>query len=159
MDRRIAAPSSIDVKNALERLTTPLESTGFALFESKQKALMFAASLGRFRGSREPLKQRDTGSAIRFEIFETAMDDAYVFALAIATTGELKVLDPSREEEVVTAFEEYAHGGLIEMNRQCFESGLDPLDALIYLTQEVQVPGMESIPGVDADVLRDIMKG
>lgn len=158
MDRRIAAPGNAELKSTLERLTSPLDSVGFSLFETKQKALMFAASLGRVRGSAIELKQRDAGSAIRFDIFQTAMDDAYLFALAIAADASLKILDASREEDVITIFEQYAHGGLVEMNRRCFESGLDPLDALLDLTQEVGDGAIEDMPGLDASVLRDLMR-
>lgn len=159
MDRRIAPPSSPDLKAALEKLTTPLQSLGCSLFETKQKALMFAAALGSFRGAQEPLKQRDAGSAIRFEIFQTAMDDAFLYALGIAKARDLKVLDPSREEELINTFEQYAHAGLSELNRRCFESGVDPLDALLDLTQQGTCTELDEIPGLDANVLRDLMRG
>ena len=158
MDRRIAPPSSPELKAALEKLTSPLDFEGFSLFETKQKALMFAAALGRFRDNSDAGKQRDAGSAIRFDIFEKAMDDSFVYAMAIAKTGELKVLDPTREEEVLTVFEQYAYAGLAEMNRKCFESGQDPLDALLNLTEETKAP-VENIPGLDADILRGLMRG
>jgi dnd system-associated protein 4 len=159
MDRRIAPPSNPELKGALERLTSQLDSHGVSLFETKQKALMFAAALGRFRGAQETDKQRDAGSAIRFDIFEKAMDDSFVYAMAIATTGELKVLDPTREEEVLTIFEQYAHAGLAEMNRKCFESAQDPIEALLALTQEAVEAPVGEIPGLDADVLRELMRG
>ena len=159
MDRRIAPPSNPELKAALEKLTSPLEPNGFTLFETKQKALMFAAALGRFRGTGDSGKQRDAGSAIRFDIFEKAMDDSFVYAMAIATTGELKVLDPTREEEVLTIFEQYANAGLVELNRKCFESGQDPLEALLALSEEAAEAPLEEIPGLDADILRDLMRG
>jgi dnd system-associated protein 4 len=158
MDRRIAPPSSPELKAALEKLTS-LDSQSFSLFETKQKALMFAAALGRFRGSPPTGRQRDAGAAIRFDIFEKAMDDSFVYAMAIAKTEELKVLDPAREEEVLTVFEQYAYAGLMEMNRKCFESGQDPLDALLNLTEETLEAPVEEIPGLDADILRGLMRG
>ncbi len=158
MDRRIAAPGDSELKSVLERLTTDLSGYGFPLFETKQKALMFAASLGRYRGRREPLKERDSASAIRFDIFESATDDGFVRALAIDSVSDLKVLGAEREAELVTVFEESAHAGLLELNRVCFLSNKDPFEALLQLTADTRHIDMDdAIEGVGADVLQDLM--
>jgi len=157
MDRRIAPPNNPELKTALERLTERHESLDGPLFHSKQKAMMFAASLGYFRKGSGAGRLRDTGSAIRFEIFQSEVDDSYVLALAIAKTDDLKVLDDTREEEVVNCFEEYAYAGLLEINQKCFESGRDPLEALVDLAQDACMPVHEEIAGIDPDVLRNLI--
>lgn len=157
MDRRIAPPNNAELKTALERLTTPLEPLGFELFETKQKALMFAASLAGFRKGSAAGRVRDGGSAIRFDIFQSEMDDAYVLALAIAKADDLKVLDVAREDEVVSCFEEYAYAGLLEINQKCFESGRDPMDVLLDLVQDASLPVNEEVAGIDADILRGLI--
>jgi len=158
MDRRIAAPGTLALKTALDKLTSELPGHGFPLFETKQKALMFAAALGRYRGRREPVENRDSATAIRFDIFESAMDDGFVRALAVHAVSDLKVLGAEREAELVVIFEESVHAGLIEMNRVCFESSKDPFDALLQLTAECRSMAVDvNIEGVGADVLKDLM--
>jgi dnd system-associated protein 4 len=158
MDRRIAAPGTHALKTALDKLTSELPGYGFPLFDTKQKALMFAASLGRYRGRREPMDNRDSATAIRFDIFEGAMDDGFVRALAVEAVSDLKVLGTEREAELVTIFEESVHAGLIELNRLCFESNKDPFDALLQLTADCRSLAVDGdIEGVGADVLKDLM--
>jgi len=45
------------------------------------------------------------------------------------------------------------------MNRKCFESAQDPIEALLALTQEAVEAPVGEIPGLDADVLRELMRG
>src|SRR5689334_21177039 len=102
---RISPPRELEEK--LEQLTSPLVRGEPPLFETKQKALMFAAALGRRRSERLPLERK--GSAIRFDIFQREADDGYIDALAIATISDLRVLGEARSDERVQIFEEYAH--------------------------------------------------
>jgi dnd system-associated protein 4 len=161
MDRRIAAPKGANFDKLLDRLTSPIPGTSNEkLFETKQKALMFAAGLGYKKGIRLPLSSRDTSGAIRFDIFENAHDEVFIHALAIVDAGgDLHVLSEERAEEVVTAFEEYAHAGLLELERVCFGGNKDPLDALVDLIIASRQPprGSESFPGMDPDVLRNLL--
>lgn len=159
MDRRIAPPGHPDLKSALEKLTTPQPGRSFPIFDTKQKALMFAAALGRHKGLRLTLEQRDTASAIRFDIFQKALDDGYINALAVDESSDLKVLDEQREDEVAIVFEEYALGGLQEINRRCFESGADPLDVLLDLAAEARDAEMDDeVPaGFDPAVFRNLL--
>ena len=90
MDRRIAAPKGLD--GVLEQLVNKLPGKGLALFETKQKALMFAAALGHKLGKRTAVTQRDASTAIRHDIFQKAMDDGYMSALAIAEASDLTIL-------------------------------------------------------------------
>lgn len=158
MDRRFAAPGSPSLRSALDRLTSDLPGLDFPLFSVKQKAVMFAASLGRYMDRREKVQNRDTSTAIRFETFEGAMDDGFVRALVVDALSDLSVLGADRESELVEVFEEYIHAGLIEMNRVCFESNKDPFDALLQLTADCKREETQhDIEGVGADVLKDLM--
>ena len=122
---------------------------GLALFESKQKVLMFAAALGCHRQRREKVERR--GEAIRIEVFQRSADEGFVDALAVAATGDLHVLGDDRLTERITIFEEYAHGGLIELQRLA-DSG-HPLEDLVRVVQEGQFAADTAIPGVDPGVL------
>lgn len=160
MDRRIAPPSGESTKGILDRLTTKQPGDDLPLFETKQKALMFAAALGWHLKSRKPLSARDSGSAVRFDIFEKARDDGLVAALAVAERDDLGALREESEEEVVTIFEEYAHAGLLELQRRCFESGVDTLEAILGLVADGRHQGqVGEAEGVDAELLRNLMGG
>ena len=75
IDLRVYPPK--ECEGLLTKLTEPLESAqGIQLFESKQKALTFAAGLGWDNKVRVPLNKKGTG--IRFDIFENATDDFFV---------------------------------------------------------------------------------
>ena len=63
MDRRIAPPSDLD--ELLDRLSELHPGGRVALFQTRQKAMMFAAALGHYLGERTPLARK--GSAIRFD--------------------------------------------------------------------------------------------
>jgi dnd system-associated protein 4 len=158
MERRIGAPADKDLQLTLERLTTAQPGYDFPIFETKQKALMFAAGLGRHLERRVPLKQRDAGTAIRFDIFEKAIDDAFLSALAVSVAKDLDELRGEKEESRATIFEEYAHGGLLELHRRCFESGADTLDVLLDLVKEAQsATETTDLPGMDPSVLRSLV--
>jgi dnd system-associated protein 4 len=163
MDRRIATPSgkseeAKDIVALIERLTASQDSGEPGVFESKQKLLMFAAALGANMGTSVELEQRETSSAIRFEIFENNADDAFVSAVAVAATDSLAVLRPDDDNEtrLVTIFEERAYAGLLELRRRI--KGNDPLQVLvdIVLSAEFEndATGIADFPD---DILRDML--
>ncbi len=153
MNGRIAPPK--DLEPALDRFTTA--ESGFpALFETKQKALMFAAALGRRRDKCTELERK--GVAIRYDIFQRDLDDGFIDALAIAATGDLRVLAPERAEERILIFEEYAHTGLKEMTERCFERSGDPLEELLVIADELRATP-QGLNGMDPNVLRKLMGG
>lgn len=148
-DRRIAPPHGYE--SLLDKLTEPLPGHSVSVFETKQKAMMFAAALGFSRGERLPVERR--GTAIRYEVFAADSDDAFISALAVATTGDLRVLSSERTAERVTLFEEYAHAGLQHMHRVTFDQDGDPLDNLLRLTSDARAGADADIPGIDRSVL------
>lgn len=153
MDRRISPPK--DLEDLLDRLTEP-PATGLPpLFLSKQKALIFAAALGYALRQRLPLERK--GTAIRMDVFEKALDDGYVNALAVAETKNLQALAVEREDERATIFEEYAHRGLVEIKRRCFDVPGDPLLLLIGMTDEATHPSAVDVPGIDPSLLKNLV--
>ena len=149
MDRRIAPPR--DMESLLDELT----GQTYNLFDTKQKALMFAAALGKHIGRRTEIDRKGTG--IRWDIFENANDDGFINALAIAEKGELQILAPERVDERARIFEEYAHTGLKEIKRRCFDSPGAPLQILIQMTDDAREPPSEEVSGVDPELLRGLL--
>lgn len=153
---RIAPPKALEAD--LERFVTADPNGGYPLFETKQKALMFAAALGKWRGHRrDPVERK--GIAIRYDVFQGKDDDGYIDALAIAETGELKVLAGDRAEERITIFEEYAQLGLTEMIDRCFNRPGDPLEALLVLADEARTAMVAGLDGIDEDALNKLLGG
>jgi dnd system-associated protein 4 len=116
---------------------------------------MFAAALGYSLGVRTPLEKK--GSAIRLDVFEKALDDAYVGALAAAEAKSLQLLAADREDDRATIFEEYAHRGLAEIQRRCFDTPGDPLQILIQIAEERGRSGDAAVVGVDPAVLKNLV--
>ena len=145
MERRIAPPRNFE--DVLERLTD------IGLFETKQKALMYAAGLGHHLKKRTAIERR--GGAIRYDIFTNVLDDGYINALAVAEGKDLKVLGQERAEEKIKIFEEYAHTGLAEMER-CLARPGSELDALLRLAYDAAHSGGSEVGGIDPEVLRDM---
>jgi dnd system-associated protein 4 len=137
MDRRLGNSNEPEIRRILDRLTETRPSVP-AAFESKQKALMFAAALGHHRRRRTELPSRDAGSAIRFELFQRNIDDGFIHALAAAETKDLKVLDDKRVEEVATCFEEYANAGLHELHDLVESGRAETLDIILDLVMAAQ---------------------
>ena len=145
MERRISPPR--DYEGVLEQLVDS------GLFETKQKALMFAAGLGSQRKKRTPIERR--GVAIRYDVFANELDDGYINALAVAEAQDLQLLAQDRSEERIGIFEEYAHTGLVEMGRRLLQPG-DPLDELLRLAYDAAHGSDSEVDGIDPDVLKDL---
>jgi dnd system-associated protein 4 len=128
---------SVDQKELIKKLTT--DSSQFpAIFESNQKALMFAAALGRHLRRREKEFRRYNSSAIRYDIFQNNGDDSFIDALAVAVTGDLKILADDKFSERISIFEEYAYVGLQEIETRCYSRPGNPLDALVNLVSDME---------------------
>lgn len=146
MERRVAPPGTPELEETLDALVGEGASTR-AIFRSKQKALMFAAALGWHGQNPVPLEKR--GEPIRFSVFQSALDDDFVSSLAVAQTGDLKILSDEREDERIKIFEDYAHAGLLELKRILARPG-DPLDQLLALVMDVkEAPAGPTGPAAD----------
>jgi dnd system-associated protein 4 len=150
MERRIAPPGAAELVALMEKLTQALPGSGRTegIFKSKQKVLMFAAALGLKKGERRVLEKRS--EPIRYAIFQGALDDIFISALAIAATGDLKVLSAERLDERITIFEEYAHAGLVELHTLLSKPG-DDLEYVLQTVMDSRAPS-ESPEGVIPDL-------
>lgn len=156
MERRIAICHT--QVNFVDDLVARVPGEEYPLFETKQKALMFAAALGFHLQRRVPLTARDASSAIRFDIFQKNIDDGFVACAAIATAGELGVLVGSREDEIGVLFEEYANAGLAELHLRVWGKP-EPLQGLIALMNDARFLVIDQgLEGVDSGVLADLLK-
>jgi dnd system-associated protein 4 len=84
-------------------------------------------------GQRKEIQKR--GEAIRYSIFEGAVDETFINAVAIAETGDLKIVSDERAEERIQIFEEYAHAGLIELQNRLAVPGED-LEHVLQLVMD-----------------------
>ena len=126
-------------------------------FQTKQKALMFAAAVGVHFGRREALDASE--ESIRWQIFLNNGDDAFIQALGVAETEGLEVLADEEGEAYVGLFEEYANGGLAYLEQHVLNQPVDVLDALVDLLLQVrrgserQRGGLENIAPGQLDAL------
>lgn len=80
------------------------------VFAAYKDALIFAACLGYAREKRVPFE--GTSERVHLEAFTGPHDLDLVNVLALAETGDTRILSPERDEEKYLIFEEYACGGL-----------------------------------------------
>ena len=126
-------------------------------FETKQKALMFAASVGVHFGRREALDK--TEEPIRWQIFQNNYDDSFIQALGVSEAEGLEVLADEEGDAYVGLFEEYANGGLAYLEQHVLSQPVDLLDALVDLLLQVrrgserQRGGLENIAPGQLDAL------
>lgn len=125
-------------------------------FESKQKALMFAASVGVQLGKREPLSS--SGVAIRWNIFERNGDDTFIYALAIAEVEDLVILsnEIDESEDFITIFEEYANAGLKHLEDRVLNTPGSLVDELIQFILSIQRSSEEAPPGLEGLTQEDL---
>ena len=154
MERRIYPPEAFE--GILDKLVDNAKGEKVPIFETKAVALVFAAALGYREGKRTIVNKK--GSGIRFDIFEKAEVDVFFNALSVVEKQDLKILSTEHEEERATIFEEYAHTGLIRINKECFESTGDPVDTLVRMTDEARSTADPDVPGMDPDILRKMLK-
>lgn len=89
----------------------PHPKTQRSIFPTMRELLCFAAALGFQEARRRPLSGKTAEIDGRiFENSELATDMVYLVALAGA--GDIAILQPDRDDEAVSIFEEYANGGL-----------------------------------------------
>lgn len=134
----------------LEYILDQLKDT-YNIFETKQKGLMFATAMG-FALHK---KQLDTtvlssyGEGIRLQYFSSPQDDGFIDAIAVATTGDLNVLDPEKQPERIELFEKCAFLGLQAIKKHCFDSRQeDPILGILTLIDEVHSSSKPDLPGL-----------
>jgi dnd system-associated protein 4 len=115
MSFRVANSKNHDVLALLSRLADSESGKEQAVFETKQKLLVFAAAIGMSDERKVPLENRDMNT-IRNDVFENA-GDSYVVDLSgvfsvAGADGDLAALSDDNVASRVKAFEEYANSGL-----------------------------------------------
>lgn len=132
-----------------EKLIDILTEQG--IFETKQAAMTFAAAVGWcLARKREP--RGKGGNEIRWNVFETSKDDAFIHALALAESDSIEILGRDRvdnEDDSIKVFEEYATAGLQYIQDKCVEAPGDLLDNLLSLLAEVNTNASEPPPGLE----------
>ena len=145
----------------LEPVLDSLKDDGF--FETKQKALIFAAAVGyvierKKDGLGCPLDK--FGEGIRLEYFEHPRDDRFIDLLAIAVKTDLQVLDDSSQSWRIEQFERFAHAGLIEIKKRCYVDSQDPMLGLLGIIDSLAYEdGKDALPGLDSErqELKDLL--
>ncbi len=105
------------------------------IFDIYAHLLTFAAALGFFRNRREPFEH--SGEPIAWEVFLNAGHESFVNAIAATSTGDLEILSYDRLADRLAVFEEYANGGLIELQKE-LRVDRNPLDRIRELMIEAQ---------------------
>ena len=137
----------------LELILDSLKDDGF--FETKQKALMFAAAVGyvierKEDGLGQPLET--SGEGIRLEYFENPRDARFIDLLAIAVKTDLQVLGESSQPWRIEQFEKFAHSGLIEIKRLCYTDTQNPMLGLLRIIDRLAYKEeTDALPGLDAE--------
>ena len=88
------------------------QGEGGSIFSTIRELMCFAALLGYELGTREKLP-KDLGTEdIQLSVFENNDSIDYIYMIAVGETGNTDVFRSDSEIDMVTIFEEYAHGGL-----------------------------------------------
>lgn len=104
-------------------------------FKTIRDVLLFAAAIGRARDRHEPLTA--TAEPIRYEIFRrTAHAEAFIDSLAVlAYPEDPLILAEERLSDRIEVFEQYAHGGLNEIQREINVGHRTVIDVLLDLVR------------------------
>ena|SRR2546429_3550907 len=146
VQRRLNRPKDKD--DLLQQLTE------HGPFHEYRDVLVFAAALGWYEGQRVPLGAK--GEPIRWEA-ATNRRGTEVLAnmIGAAATDDAEIVSPSRFEERLAIFEEYANGGLERLRGALAEAGpRPPLDVILALVQKACRADKEPDP-VDLSSLAD----
>jgi dnd system-associated protein 4 len=132
------------------------------IFATRQKAMMFAAALGYRLASSDPVEPlTGFGEGIPLKVFENAVDDRFIDALAVTIENDLQVLDDKAGDHRLDIFEHFARIGLDRIALACYQPGKDPLQGILDLIdqyQDMETPP-DQLPGlaVTAKKLGQIM--
>src|SRR6185436_16316406 len=101
-------------------------------FEELKDVFMMATCLGYSKGKRRPLS-KGRRDVVRWETFSGDTDVPILYALAIAETGDVKILDDGFE--FLTIAEEYANEGIHILNDEIRKQRGRPLWNLVDLVR------------------------
>jgi dnd system-associated protein 4 len=106
------------------------------IFETYADLITFAATLGFLREKRESFEQ--SAEPISWEVFSNAGYESALNAIAATSSGDLEILAGERLPERLAVFEEFANGGLIELQKE-LRAGTNALDVVRGLMMEAQL--------------------
>lgn len=145
MTDRIAPPED------LEYILDDLKSEG--IFDTKQKALMFAAAVGFARRETQPPEAPESlGEGIKLDYFARPKDLPFVDAVAVAEARDLLVLQPEKDAYRIARFEAFANVGLKAIRKACYESGVEKLDGVLNLIDTLKAPASGTLPGLEREL-------
>ena len=134
-----------------EQLIDKLKEEG--PFETNKAVMNFAAAVGwYFVKKREPRGKGTHGREIRWNVFESSNDDAFIHVLALAESESIEILGRDRqkgEDDPIKVFEEYATAGLQYIQDKCVDVPGDLLDNLLDLIAEVNASPVAPPPGLE----------
>ena len=99
-------------------------------FQTMKDVFMWAASLGYQRGERKPIRGKRT-TIFRWAQFSPQTDIPLIKAMAIADSGDIEVL--MRQEDILTAVEEYANAGINSLESRLLNANGQNLWNLVAL--------------------------
>jgi dnd system-associated protein 4 len=116
-----------------EEIIRLMTSDQLGVFREIWRLLMFAAQIGYRNARRDPLKVIDSGKGIDQSTFGNSPAwPGVMFLISLADAGAAEVLagTPESEEQRISAFQEYANGGLAVL-QEFFSSRPADLDGLL----------------------------
>ena len=99
-------------------------------FQTMKDVFLWAASLGYQRGERKPIRGKRT-TIFRGAQFSPRTDIPLIKAMAIADSGDIEVL--MRQEDILTAVEEYANAGINSLESRLLNANGQNLWNLVEL--------------------------
>lgn len=143
MKERIRPPKDLEL--ILDRLKED------GVFETKQKGMMFAASIG-YVLHRDELPSAEVtqgGEGIRMEYFRSPDDHGYIDVLAVAHSGNLAVMSPEKHDDRIDLFERCAYLGLKDLKSACYDARPEhPLLGVLTLLDSLERGSGEELPGL-----------
>ena len=131
MPRRVRRPASHD--EILNKLTDKEKS---GIFETYKDALLFAATLGAFKGKSKSFDK--SSDPIDYGIFSRRSDnEAIIHLLAIYKYDNIEILSDENSDERVIILEEYANAGLEIIDKKLKKS-VSTLGAILDLIHETK---------------------
>lgn len=108
----------------VDRLTNPEASdVRRAIFPTIMDLLIFAAAVGVKYGKSCPVSS--SGKAVPFRVFSNNQKDGFIYLIALAHAKDPSILSEARSDEAAKIFEEFAAGGLLEIEIWLNENPLD----------------------------------
>lgn len=128
-DRAAIDPSMHDLYKQLSEGADPVE----APFGELKEVFLMAAALGYAKGKKRPLAS-GRREIVRWETFSRDRDVPFLYSLAIAETGDVKILEEGFE--FLTIAEEYANEGIHIMSDRTLNQRGKPLWNLVDLVRK-----------------------